>query len=248
MDCTICGKPSLPGAMLCAPCKAALKRARYVTVQEDMRRSSVIDVRRQPRHARSPSRPATGPRLAPCRSERAGSPPPTARSPASGSECQAGADASSSASSSLPPPGRRKLFRPARIGRPCRRCGVRACGDRLGAASATRRGRDGTAKGGGRDADFSRRCERAAPRSGAAAPAATQPAPAAAVPPKRTKPSPRAAVATAYEPFEGPNVAREPEKIERHPRLRRRRPRFPIAGRTCATRRRNVTGRACSAA
>ena len=53
MDCTICGKAALPGAMLCAPCKAALKRARYVTVQEDLRRTSVIDVRRQPRRARS---------------------------------------------------------------------------------------------------------------------------------------------------------------------------------------------------
>lgn len=55
MDCTICGKPTLPGAMLCAPCKAALKRARYVTVQEDMRRPSVIDVRRQPRRVRAPA-------------------------------------------------------------------------------------------------------------------------------------------------------------------------------------------------
>jgi hypothetical protein len=61
MDCTICGKPTLPGAMLCAPCKAALKRARYVTVQEDMRRPSVIDVRRQPRRARSPVPKATPP-------------------------------------------------------------------------------------------------------------------------------------------------------------------------------------------
>ncbi len=55
MDCTICGKSALPGAMLCAPCKAALKRARYVTVQEDLRRTSVIDMRRQPRRARSPA-------------------------------------------------------------------------------------------------------------------------------------------------------------------------------------------------
>ena len=54
MDCTICGKPALAGAMLCAPCKAALKRARYVTVQEDMRHPSIIDVRRQPRRARKP--------------------------------------------------------------------------------------------------------------------------------------------------------------------------------------------------
>jgi hypothetical protein len=53
MDCTICGKSTLPGAMLCAPCKAALKRARYVTVQEDIRRPSVIDVRRQSRRARA---------------------------------------------------------------------------------------------------------------------------------------------------------------------------------------------------
>jgi len=54
MDCTICGKSALPGAMLCAPCKAALKRARYVTVQEDVWRPSVIDARRAPRRARPP--------------------------------------------------------------------------------------------------------------------------------------------------------------------------------------------------
>lgn len=59
MDCTICGKASLPGAMLCAPCKAALRRARYVTVQEDMRRPSIIDVRRQPRRARRAPTEAT---------------------------------------------------------------------------------------------------------------------------------------------------------------------------------------------
>ncbi len=57
MDCTICGKSTLPGAMLCAPCKAALKRARYVTVQEDMRRPSVIDARRMSRRARSAATP-----------------------------------------------------------------------------------------------------------------------------------------------------------------------------------------------
>ncbi|MEO8344815.1 MAG: hypothetical protein ABI607_03885 [Betaproteobacteria bacterium] len=64
MDCTICGKPTLLGAMLCAPCKAALKRARYVTVQEDMRRPSVIDVRRSARRvsAQVPSQtPTPGP-------------------------------------------------------------------------------------------------------------------------------------------------------------------------------------------
>jgi hypothetical protein len=48
MKCTICGKPSLPGMALCAPCKAALKRARYVTVQEDLR-PSVQALRRKPR-------------------------------------------------------------------------------------------------------------------------------------------------------------------------------------------------------
>lgn len=45
----------------------------------------------------------------------------------------------------------------------------------------------------------------------------TQPAPAAVVPPKRVKPSARAAVATAYEPFEGPNVVRESEKLAAAP-------------------------------
>ena len=54
MNCTICGKAKLPGAMLCGPCKAALKRARYVTVQEDLRRPSIIDVRGRPRRATNP--------------------------------------------------------------------------------------------------------------------------------------------------------------------------------------------------
>ncbi len=35
MKCTICGHSTLPGAMLCVPCRAALKRARYVSVQID---------------------------------------------------------------------------------------------------------------------------------------------------------------------------------------------------------------------
>ena len=55
MDCTICGKPTPPGAKLCVPCKAALKRARYMTVQDDIRRPSIIDVRRPPRRARAPA-------------------------------------------------------------------------------------------------------------------------------------------------------------------------------------------------
>ncbi len=33
MKCTICGQPALPRAMLCQPCRAALKRARYMSVQ-----------------------------------------------------------------------------------------------------------------------------------------------------------------------------------------------------------------------
>ncbi|MFO1323917.1 MAG: hypothetical protein U1F15_07610 [Burkholderiales bacterium] len=34
MTCTICGKATGPGAMLCRPCKSALKRARHATVQD----------------------------------------------------------------------------------------------------------------------------------------------------------------------------------------------------------------------
>ncbi|MEO8751396.1 MAG: hypothetical protein ABI624_01830 [Casimicrobiaceae bacterium] len=34
MNCTICGKATLEGTLLCRPCKAALKRARHLTVQE----------------------------------------------------------------------------------------------------------------------------------------------------------------------------------------------------------------------
>jgi hypothetical protein len=63
MDCTICGKATLPGAMLCAPCKAALKRARYVTVQEDVRRPSIIGARRKP-HRPRPANPPKGPAVA----------------------------------------------------------------------------------------------------------------------------------------------------------------------------------------
>lgn len=61
MNCTICGKATLPGAMLCGPCKAALKRARYVTVQEDLRRPSIIDVRRKPRRTSTANAAAATP-------------------------------------------------------------------------------------------------------------------------------------------------------------------------------------------
>ncbi len=45
MNCTICGQATLPGAMLCRPCKAALKRARYMSVQ-DLPRASILRPRR----------------------------------------------------------------------------------------------------------------------------------------------------------------------------------------------------------
>jgi hypothetical protein len=46
MNCTICGQATLPGAMLCRPCKAALKRARYLSVQ-DLPRASILRPRRR---------------------------------------------------------------------------------------------------------------------------------------------------------------------------------------------------------
>ena len=46
MNCTICGQATLPGAMLCRPCKAALKRARYMSVQ-DLPRPSILRPRRK---------------------------------------------------------------------------------------------------------------------------------------------------------------------------------------------------------
>ena len=80
MKCTICGKPSLPGKSLCGPCKAALKRARYVTVQEDPRPSiSVWAPRRKPRRNPdgAPARNATAEPLRKKSLERAAPPPPT---------------------------------------------------------------------------------------------------------------------------------------------------------------------------
>ena len=59
MKCTICGKSALPSLALCGPCKAALKRARYVTVQED-RRPSVRAARRTTPRKQSPA-PRVGP-------------------------------------------------------------------------------------------------------------------------------------------------------------------------------------------
>lgn len=51
MSCNICGQISLPGAMLCRACKAALKRARNLSVQE-------LPPPSQNRGTRSPRRPA----------------------------------------------------------------------------------------------------------------------------------------------------------------------------------------------
>jgi hypothetical protein len=212
MDCTICGKPTLPGAMLCAPCKAALKRARYVTVQEDMRRSSVIDVRRKPRHARPPGPAAAlvaATDAAP-RPVRAGPAPSLAHRPAS-----------------QDPNARlaRRIFigifvAAAALGG-ASYFGQRESGAHSGeaasnaAVSVTDSGRDSAA-----GAPAPRKEEAAPPASPAAAApteagylplAQPEPAP-AVVPPKRAKPSTRAAVSTAYEPFEGPIAAPEPAK------------------------------------
>jgi hypothetical protein len=212
MDCTICGKPTLPGAMLCAPCKAALKRARYVTVQEDLRRSSVIDVRRKPRHARPPVAAAAPD--ASTYSDRAAREPQGARAP-----------------TSRDPNARlaRRIF-----------IGIFVAATAMGGASYFGQHESGAHAGDPASAVVPAAEPRGDPAAGvttpgkeaaailaspaaasAAAPADVFPlshsqpehAPGAAVPPKRTKPSPRAAVTTAYEPFEGPNVAREPAKI-----------------------------------
>jgi hypothetical protein len=208
MDCTICGKPSLPGAMLCAPCKAALKRARYVTVQEDMRPSSVIDVRRKPRHARSPG-PAAAPRSAPEAvppQKRAGFPPPTV-SPSPdvrlGRRIFIGIFVVASAMGGASYFGQRELGAHP---------GDTASVPEVPASEPVRDPAGGVTE--------PRKEEAALPPTPVAARVAvpqTQPAPAAAVPAKRVKPSARAAVATAYEPFEGPNVVREPEKVAAAP-------------------------------
>lgn len=51
MKCTICGHSTLPGAMLCGPCRAALKRARYLSVQ-DAAPSSMMQARSRRSRAR----------------------------------------------------------------------------------------------------------------------------------------------------------------------------------------------------
>ncbi len=53
MNCTICGQAAMPGAMLCQPCRAALKRARYVSVQE-LPPTSIIGAGRARRRKRAP--------------------------------------------------------------------------------------------------------------------------------------------------------------------------------------------------
>jgi hypothetical protein len=60
MTCTICAQSTLPGSMLCRACKAALKRARNLTVQEQPRPSQHRGPRPR-RHATEPSRAARPP-------------------------------------------------------------------------------------------------------------------------------------------------------------------------------------------
>lgn len=80
MKCTICGQATLPGAMLCRPCKAALKRARYLSVQE-MPRASIL----RPRRSRSSAPKRTGGEAAAAKqpaAPRAEAPAPPPASPA----------------------------------------------------------------------------------------------------------------------------------------------------------------------
>src|SRR4029434_5928146 len=58
MTCTICGTATPHGALLCRPCKAALKRARQLTVQELPPRSS--RARRKGLRHDLPAEPLTG--------------------------------------------------------------------------------------------------------------------------------------------------------------------------------------------
>jgi len=58
MNCTICGTATPHGTMLCRPCKAALKRARQLTVQELPPRSS--RARRKAARHDLPAEPPTG--------------------------------------------------------------------------------------------------------------------------------------------------------------------------------------------
>ncbi len=72
MKCTICGAATMPGAMLCRPCRAALKRARYVSVV-DVPPSSVM----QAHAARARRGASTGAGAAKADKERSGRPAPS---------------------------------------------------------------------------------------------------------------------------------------------------------------------------
>jgi len=72
MKCTICGAATMPGAMLCRPCRAALKRARYVSVV-DVPPPSVMQAHR----ARARRGASKGPGAAKADSERSGRPSPS---------------------------------------------------------------------------------------------------------------------------------------------------------------------------
>lgn len=52
MSCTICNRPTMPGARLCVPCKAALKRARHETVSQLEPLSRLLYAARKRRAAR----------------------------------------------------------------------------------------------------------------------------------------------------------------------------------------------------
>ena len=58
MKCTICGKRTSQGALLCRPCKAALKRARQLTVQDMPQRPSRARAKGARRDV--PAEPSTG--------------------------------------------------------------------------------------------------------------------------------------------------------------------------------------------
>jgi len=60
VKCTICGAAAMSGAMLCRPCRAALKRARYVSVQV-MPPSSVMQARSARPRRGLPSAPHASP-------------------------------------------------------------------------------------------------------------------------------------------------------------------------------------------
>jgi len=62
MSCTICGKTTGPGALLCRPCKSALKRARQFTVLEIPGTAPVVTMPMAALPVSDPGRGAARPR------------------------------------------------------------------------------------------------------------------------------------------------------------------------------------------